>query len=131
MSNEIPSKETEQGTVVQFGFCRYCGQQHSFNGIVEMSEETKTNIATSMCDCDEAIEETARLDSVELAKKNVKELLGKYHFVSEFEAFIELIAQKKLDQVTVKVDNVTINMKLSNNRIKITKKVTDTNTLEA
>lgn len=128
---DTPTKETEQGTIIQYGFCRYCGQQHSFNGITEMSEEEKTKVATSMCDCEEAIEETVRLDSVELAKKNAKELLGKYKFLDEFEQFIEPIATKKLDQITVKVENVTVTMKLSNNRIKITKKVTDSNTLEA
>ena len=131
MSNEIPSKETNRGTIVHYGACRYCGQQHSFEGIIDMTEEEKTTMATSMCDCDEAIEETQRLDSVNLAKSNAKELLGKYHFLEEFIAFIEPIAQKKLDQVQVKIENVTVTMKLSNNRIKITKKVTDNKTLEA
>ena len=128
---ETPSRETERETIIQFGECRYCGQQYSFEGLSEMSEEEKTTIATSKCSCEEAIEETQRLDSVNLATSNAKELLGKYHFLEEFIAFIEPIAQKKLDQVQVKVENVTVTMKLSNNRIKITKKVTDNKTLEA
>ncbi len=129
--SETATRETESGTIIQFGFCRYCGQQHSFNGIIDMSEEQKTTMATSMCDCAEALEETARLDGVELATKNARELLDKYQFKEEFIDFIELIAQKKLDQITCKVDNVTFNMKLSNNCIKITKKVTTTSTKEA
>lgn len=131
MANEIPSKETERETVIQHGECRYCGQMYTFEGLIDMTEEEKMTIATSKCDCEEAIEETQRLDSVNLAKSNAKELLGKYHFLEEFIAFIEPIAQKKLDQVQVKIENVTVTMKLSNNRIKITKKVTDNKTLEA
>lgn len=96
-----------------------------------MSEEEKTTIATSKCDCEEAIEETNRLESVELAKRNAEKLLGNYKFIDEFKSFIEPIAEKKLTQLQVKVDNVTVTMKLSNNRIKITKKITDQNTLEA
>lgn len=131
MANEIPSKETERETVIQHGECRYCGQMYTFEGLIDMTEEEKMTIATSKCDCEEAIEETQRLDSVNLAKSNAKELLGKYQFLDEFISFIEPIAQKKLDQVQVKIENVTVTMKLSNNRIKITKKVTDNKTLEA
>ena len=131
MSNEIPSKETNRGTIVHYGACRYCGQQHSFEGIIDMTEEEKTTMATSMCDCEEAIGETKRLEGVELAKKNVDKLLGKYAFAELLKPFAEELAKLHLDSLTVKVGNVTASLSYTDGNIIVKKKVTDESTLEA
>lgn len=129
---ETPSKETVRGTVVLFGECRYCGQQHSFEGVCDMSEEQKTTIATSMCDCDDAILETKRLDGVALAEKNIDKLLGKYAFVEFLKPFAEELAKDHLNSITVKVDNVTATMSCNDKgKIILKKKITEENTLEA
>lgn len=128
---ETPSKTTENGTVIQYGFCRYCGQQHSFEGLYDMSEEQKTTIATSMCDCEDAIGETKRLEGVELAKKNIDKLLGKYAFVELLKPFAEELAKSHLDSLTVKDGNVTASMSHKDGKIIVKKKVTDESTLEA
>ncbi|SFI19699.1 hypothetical protein SAMN04487830_12941 [Pseudobutyrivibrio sp. OR37] len=131
MSNEIPSKETSRGTIVHYGACRYCGQHHSFEGIIDMTEEEKITKATSMCDCEEAIGETKRLEGVELAKKNVDKLLGKYAFAELLKPFAEELAKFHLDSLTVKVGNVTASMSYKDGKIIVKKKVTDESTLEA
>lgn len=131
MSREMPTKETERGTIVQSGACRYCGQYHSFESIVEMSEEEKITKATSMCDCLDAIGETKRLEGVELAKKNIDKLLGKYAFVELLKPFAEELAKFHLDSLTVKVGNVTASMSHKDGKIIVKKKVTDESTLEA
>lgn len=131
MSNEIPSKETSRETIVHYGACRYCGQHHSFEGIIDMTEEEKTTKATSMCDCEEAIGETKRLEGVALAERNIEKLLGKYAFVEQLKPFAEELAKEHLDSITVKVDNVTATMSLNNGKIVLKKKVTEENTLEA
>lgn len=132
MSNEIPSKETNRGTIVHYGACRYCGQQHSFEGIVDMTEEEKTTKATSMCDCDEAIGETKRLEGVALAEKNIEKLLGKYAFIDCLKPFARELAKEHLDSITVKVDNVTATMTCNDKgKIILKKKVALEDTLEA
>lgn len=129
---ETPIKTTENGTVVQFGECRYCGQQHSFEGLIDMSEEQKTTVATSMCDCDDAILETKRLDGVKLAEKNIDKLLGKYAFVEFLKPFAEELAKDHLASITVKVDNVTATMSCNDKgKIILKKKITEEDTLEA
>lgn len=131
MAQEIPSRETERETVIQHGECRYCGQMYTFEGLVDMTEEEKMTIATSKCDCEEAIGETKRLEGVELAKKNVDKLLGKYAFSEQLKPFAEELAKEHLDSITVKVDNVTATMSINNGKIVLKKKVTEENTLEA
>lgn len=131
MGNKIPSKETERETVIQHGECRYCGQMYTFEGLVDMTEEEKMTIATSKCDCEDAIGETKRLEGVELAKKNVDKLLGKYAFAELLKPFAEELAKFHLDSLTVKVDNVTASMSYKDGKIIVKKKVTDESTLEA
>ncbi len=132
MAIEIPSKKTENETVIQTGACRYCGQLHTFNGLIEMSEEEKITIATSMCDCDDAIEETQRLDGLNAAKEIARQELGNYAFEPALEGLIEEIAKMHLDKITLKVDNVTVTVKInSNNRISLTKTITERSTKEA
>ena len=96
-----------------------------------MSEEEKMTIATSMCDCEDAIGETKRLEGVELAKKNVDKLLGKYAFAELLKPFAEELAKFHLDSLTVKVGNVTASMSYKDGKIIVKKKVTDESTLEA
>jgi len=131
MAQEIPSRETERETVIQTGECRYCGQHYTFEGLIDMSEEEKNTIATSKCDCEEAIAETKRLEGVALAEKNIDKLLGKYAFAEQLKPFATELAKEHLDSITVKVDNVTATMSLNNGKIVLKKKVTEENTLEA
>ena len=132
MSREIPTKETERGTIVQSGACRYCGQYHSFESVIELSEEEKVTKATSMCDCEDAIAETKRLEGVALAEKNIDKLLGKYAFVEFLKPFAEELAKDHLDSITVKVDNVTATMTCNDKgKIVLKKKITDEDVLEA
>lgn len=131
MAQEIPSKKTDRETVIQTGECRYCGQHYTFEGLIDMSEEEKNTIATSKCDCEEAIAETKRMEGVELAKKNVDKLLGKYAFSELLKPFAEELAKFHLDSLTVKVGNVTAQMSHKDGKIIVKKKVTDESTLEA
>lgn len=131
MAQEIPSKKTDRETVIQTGECRYCGQHYTFEGLIDMSEEEKNTIATSKCDCEEAIAETKRMEGVELAKKNVDKLLGKYAFSELLKPFAEELAKFHLDSLTVKVGNVTASMSYKDGKIIVKKKVTEENTLEA
>ena len=131
MAQEIPSKKTDRETVIQTGECRYCGQHYTFEGLIDMSEEEKNTIATSKCDCEEAIAETKRMEGVELAKKNVDKLLGKYAFAELLKPFAEELAKFHLDSLTVKVGNVTASMSHKDGKIIVKKKVTEENTLEA
>lgn len=132
MGAEVPSKVTERDTIVQSAPCRYCGQYHSFEGIIEMSEEEKVTKATSMCDCEESIAETERLEGVTQAEKNIEKLLGKYAFVYALKPFAEELAKDHLDSITVKVDNVTATMTCNDKgKIILKKKVTSEDTLEA
>ena len=128
---EAIERETERETTVSTVECRYCGQMHSVEHVVGLSHEELVTMATAMCDCEEAIGETKRLDGVELAKKNVDKLLGKYAFAELLKPFAEELAMFHLDSLTVKVGNVTASMSYKDGKIIVKKKVTDESTLEA
>ncbi len=124
-------RTTDRETTVSTVECRYCGQMHSVEHVVGLSQEELITMATSMCDCEEAIGETKRLEGVELAKKNVDKLLGKYAFAELLKPFAEELAKFHLDSLTVKIDNVTATMSYKDGKIIVKKKVTDEATLEA
>ncbi len=128
---ESIERQTDRETTVSTVECRYCGQMHSVEHIVGLSREELVTMATSMCDCEEAIGETKRLEGVELAKKNVDKLLGKYAFAELLKPFAEELAKFHLDSLTVKVGNVTASMSYKDGKIIVKKKVTDESTLEA
>ncbi|MBR1623303.1 MAG: hypothetical protein IJ675_05280 [Pseudobutyrivibrio sp.] len=129
---EVIERETERETTVSMVECRYCGQMHSVEHVVGLSQEELVTMATSMCDCDEAIGETKRLEGVALAEKNIEKLLGKYAFVKLLKPFADALAKQYLDSVTVKVDNVTATMSCNDKgKIILKKKVALEDTLEA
>lgn len=125
-------KKTERETTVTTVECRYCGQMHSVEHVIGLSKEELVTMATSMCDCDEAIEETKRLEGVALAEKNIEKLLGKYAFIDCLKPFARELAKEHLDSITVKVDNVTATMSCNDKgKIILKKKVAIEDTLEA
>ena len=125
-------RETERETTVSTVECRYCGQMHSVEHVLGLSQEELVTMATSMCDCDEAIGETKRLEGVALAEKNIDKLLGKYAFVELLKPFAQALAKEYLDSITVKVDNVTATMTCNDKgKIILKKKVALEDTLEA
>lgn len=129
---EVMEKETDKGTIIHYAECRYCGQQHSVQTIAGASTEELITMATSMCDCEEAIAETRRMDSVNLAKKNIEKLAGGYKFSGALLPFPELMAKLQCDSVSVKYDNVVCSLSLSSNgKIVFKKKITDETSLEA
>ena len=125
-------KKTERETTVSSVECRYCGQMHSVEHVIGLSQEELVTMATNMCDCDEAIGETKRLEGVALAEKNIEKLLGKYAFVECLKPFAKELAKEHLDSVTVKVGNVTATMTCNDKgKIILKKKVALEDTLEA
>jgi len=130
MSEPI-ERQTERETTITSVECRYCGQIHVVEHIVGLSQEELVTMATSMCDCDEAIGETKRLEGVALAEKNVEKLLGKYAFAEFLKPFATELAKDHLDSITVKVDNVTATMSCTFGKIILKKKITEEDTLEA
>lgn len=128
----VIEKETDRETTVSTVSCRYCGQMHSVEHIVGLSEEDLTTMATKMCDCENAIAETKRLDGVALAEKNIEKLLGKYAFKDILKPFAEALAKEHLDSITIKVDNVTATMSYNDKgKIVLKKKITEEDMLEA
>ena len=128
---EAIERETERETTVSTVECRYCGQMHSVEHVVGLSQEELVTMATAMCDCEDAIGETKRLGGVELAKKHIDKLLGNYAFAELLKPFAEELAKFHLDSLTVKVGNVTASMSYKDGKIIVKKKVTDESTLEA
>lgn len=56
--------------------CRFCGQMVQFMGDKDLTEPQAQEIATTNCDCDEAVEYQKEKNRKENALKNVQKLFG-------------------------------------------------------
>lgn len=125
-------KETENGTVMQYGSCKFCGQTHPFETIGMATEEQLDEWATEKCSCSEAKEQREMKESEDRAVKNIERLFGQYDAGAILKAAVHSVAICAVDSVTVNVGNgVKGELKLSNSKVVVKKTVTETDTLEA
>lgn len=125
-------KETERGTVMQYGSCKFCGQTHPFETIGNATEEQLDEWATEKCNCPDAKEQRKLKESERKAEMNIEKLFGNRDAGEILMSAVHSVAIGAVDSVTVNVGNgVKGEIKIKNSNVVVKKTVTNTATLEA
>ena len=128
----MSKQETERGTVIEYGYCKFCGQTHSFETIGMSPESQLDEWATDKCSCSEAKEAREAKEAENKAIKNIERLFGQYDAGAILKAAVHSVAIAAVDSVTVNCGNgVKGELKLSGSKVVVKKTVTETDTLEA
>ena len=110
------------------GACRFCGQIAQFKTIAEFTEEEQDELATELCECDEAKWYTTTKERKERAHERINELFaGEEKMTTErldyIHGAVEPVIEQMLEKVSVNVtDTVKAEIALtSKGNVKITK----------
>lgn len=106
MSETMVKKQLE-GSEIQTGACRFCGQIYQFETDGRATEEQLDTWAVEKCDCTSAQLERTRRIKAEKAKEKLDKLLGE-NFEEGKEilyAAIDQIAAHKLNKATLDIGN--------------------------
>lgn len=127
----IPAKKQVEGSVIQIGSCRFCGQTYQLETSGMCSEEQLNEWATEKCDCGEAKYEREMKAAEEKAAKNIERLFGKCDTGAILKAAIHSVSTLAVDSVIVNVGNgVKATLKLNKGKVQVKKTITEESTLE-
>lgn len=115
-------KETERGTVMQYGSCKFCGKTYPFETIGNATEEYLDEWATEKCNCSEAKKQRELKVSEGRAVRNIEKLFGNGYAGEILKAAVHSVAIGEIDSVTVNVGNgVKGELKLGNSKVVVKK----------
>lgn len=92
------------------GCCKYCGQMVTLNipADKEYTEADLDTIASTRCDCQVAAETKRREDRLNEAYKSIDEIFPEIEPVRNLmKQAAELISREEIDNISVKIDEVT------------------------
>lgn len=104
---EVMTKKQIEGSEIQTGACRYCGQIYQFETDGRATEEQLDKWAEEKCDCTGAEIDRKKRKRAEKAKEKLEELLGG-NLTEEREVMfqaIDLIVRDKIVKATIDVGN--------------------------
>lgn len=91
------------------GTCKFCGQMGTANGKAGLSESEVNELITCHCGCEKAKEYAKQKEQIQKAKARIAETFGPAagekaldeSIVENLVSFVDIIAQKKMQSVTV------------------------------
>lgn len=105
--NEEPG---DNESIVEYtGTCRFCGQMGTVDARAGLTEAEINDLVTCHCGCDKANEYAKQKEQVQKAKARILETFGSeagqkaldYRIVENLLSFVDIIAEKKMQSVTV------------------------------
>lgn len=127
----IPAKKQLATSILQIGYCQYCGQGHQIETSGSCTEEQLKKWATEKCDCEMAKEDRAIRRKEETAIKNIEKMFGNHDTGAILKSAVHPLLIDAIEQVTVVIGGgKKATMKLSDKKIKIEKMTVEKQALE-
>lgn len=113
--NNPNTGEKIEGTEIQYGSCKYCGQTYQLETSGITTQEQLDQWATEKCDCTEAKVHARRVERIEKANQSIRELFpeGKKAVRNVLSSVLEPICECSLDKVMVKSGYITSSIYLN------------------
>ena len=107
---EEEKRERPEGLVEETGACMFCGQIRKLQTLFGWPEDKVNEAVTEMCNCDQAIQYTAKKQQKGKAKERITELFGEESEKPTFEEDVEImniavdtILDRKLNSITMEI----------------------------
>lgn len=124
----------EPKLVDKIGKCKFCGQYKAIQVPESYDEEEVAKIATSQCNCDDALTEQFINKMIESTEAQIKSLFkdkGLDLFKNTFLKLVEPMARHELERISIKNGKYTITMKRKSGGIEVSIKVVNEEKVES